>query len=125
MACGLQGVKPIEIPQAIASGLLGMKSFSGGASTAALGVVLHFFIAFSAAAVYYVASRKLTFMVRRAVACGLLYGACVYIFMHVVVLPLSAEPKFPHHYASMACEFVEHLFLVGLPISLAVRRYSK
>jgi hypothetical protein len=36
--------KPILIPQTIASGLLGMKSYSGGVQTATLGIVLHFFI---------------------------------------------------------------------------------
>src|SRR5258708_21476260 len=85
--------KPILIPQTIASGVLGMKSYSGGAPTAALGVFLHFVIAFGAATVYYLASRKLPFLVRRAVLSGLIYGALVYNFMHLVVLPLSAAPQ--------------------------------
>src|SRR5260370_8425621 len=33
--------EPILIPQTIPSGLLGMKSYSGGARTAALGIALH------------------------------------------------------------------------------------
>src|ERR1700719_3232351 len=49
------------IPQFIASGILGMKSFAGGTKTAALGVILHFVIALGAATTYYLASRKLTF----------------------------------------------------------------
>lgn len=117
--------KPIIIPQFIASGILGMKSFSGGAKTAALGVILHFVIALGAATVYYLASRKLTFMVSRAVLCGLLYGALVYMFMHVVVLPLSAAPVAPQHFVYKAFEFVEHWFCVGLPIALSVRHYSR
>src|SRR6266704_6264417 len=84
--------KPIRIPQTIASGVLGMKSYSGGAQTAALGVVLHFLIALGAAIVYYLASRKLAFLVHHAVTFGLIYGALVYLFMHLVVLPLSAVP---------------------------------
>jgi hypothetical protein len=47
-----QGVKPIRIPQSIASGLLGVNSYEGGWATAALGVALHFTIALAAAAVY-------------------------------------------------------------------------
>src|SRR5713226_4591633 len=76
--------KPILIPQTIASGILGMKSYSGGTHTAAFGVVLHFVIALGAAMVYYLASRKLPFLVSRAVVCGLIYGALVYMFMHIV-----------------------------------------
>jgi len=117
--------KPILVPQAIASGILGMKSYSGGAQTAALGVVLHFVIALGAASVYYVASRRLDVLVHRAILFGLIYGALVYIFMHAVVVPLSAFPKqgsTPLIY--QVAEFVEHWFCVGLPISLSVRHFS-
>jgi hypothetical protein len=50
-----------DIPLAIAGGLLGKQAFEGGAGTYVLGVLLHFSIAFSAAAIYYVASRRLAF----------------------------------------------------------------
>jgi uncharacterized membrane protein YagU involved in acid resistance len=117
--------QPIRIPQTIASGLLGASAYGGGARTAALGVVLHFVIALGAAAVYYLASRKLRVLVTRAVACGLVYGALVYLFMHVVVLPLSAAPKGHLPLLYKVLEFVWHWFGVGLPIALSVRHYSR
>ena len=116
--------QPIRIPQTIAGGVLGMKSYSGGAQTAALGVVLHFVIALGAATTYYLASRKLTFLVHRAVLSGLIYGPLVYLFMHLVVLPFSAAPKRDMPLIYKACEFVEHWFCVGLPIALSVRHFS-
>ncbi len=116
---------PILIPQTIASGILGPKSYSGGTQTAVLGVVLHFVIALGAATVYYLASRQFTFLVSRAVLCGLIYGALVYMFMHAVVLPLSAVPKGHMPVVYKAFEFVEHWFCVGLPIALSVRHYSR
>ena len=117
--------EPILIPQTIASGLLGMKSYSGGGQTAALGVFLHFIIALGAATVYFLASRKLAFLVRRAVLSGLIYGALVYLLMHMVVLPLSAAPYSHMPLIYQASEFVEHWFCVGLPIALSVRHYSR
>ncbi|HXJ44011.1 MAG TPA: hypothetical protein VNH18_32290, partial [Bryobacteraceae bacterium] len=60
-ACILFGWK---IPLVIAAGLLGRQAFQGGAGTYVLGVLLHFFIACSAAAVYYAASRRLSFMLK-------------------------------------------------------------
>jgi uncharacterized membrane protein YagU involved in acid resistance len=117
--------KPILIPQTIASGVLGMKSYSGGAQTAALGVVLHFVIALGATMVYYLASRKLSFLAERAVLFGLTYGALVYLFMHLVVLPLSAVTPRQLPFIYKACEFVWHWFGVGLPIALSVRYYSR
>jgi len=117
--------QPILIPQTIASGILGVNSYSGGLRAAALGVVLHFVIALGAATVYYLASRKVTFLVKRAVLAGLTYGALVYLFMHIAVLPLSAVPKGDVPLAYQISEFVEHWFLVGLPIALSVCHYSR
>src|SRR5438270_8960858 len=61
------GLKPMTVLQSVASGLLGRASFQGGTKSAALGAFLHFFIAFSWAAIYYLASRRLTFMVEKPV----------------------------------------------------------
>lgn len=116
--------RPILIPQHIASGVLGMKSFSGGTASAALGVVLHFVISIGAAAVYYVASRKLRFLVHRPVTCGLVYGAAVYLVMHFVIIPLSAAAPSGLPLTYKVVEFFEHWVAVGLPIALSVRRYA-
>jgi hypothetical protein len=120
----LKGLKPIVLPQAIASGLLGVKSFDGGVPTAILGVALEFLITFVATAVYYVASRKLTFLTRQAVLWGVLYGVAIYFFMNFIVVPLSAAPRFDHTWVSRASDFVVHMFFIGVPMALAVRRYS-
>src|SRR5260370_32068938 len=108
----------------MARGVLVVKCHSGGGQTVALGVLLHFLIVFGAATVYYLASRKLPFLVHRAVVFGLIYGALVYLFMHLVVLPLSAAPKRHMPLFLKTCEFVVHWFFVGLPIALSLRRYS-
>jgi hypothetical protein len=115
---------PGLIPQIIASGLLGRKSFQDGDASVALGVVLQFVIALGAATAYYLASRKLKFLVHSAVLCGMAYGAAVFIFMHLVVLPLSAAPLGHMTLTHAATEFVQHWFVVGLPIALSVRHYS-
>lgn len=116
---------PIRIPQHIASGLLGMKSFSGGATTAALGVLLHFVIALGAATIYYLASRGIPFMVERAILAGMIFGGLVYAFMHVAVIPLSAVTTRQTPFVYQATEFVWHWVGVGLPIALSVRYFSR
>jgi uncharacterized membrane protein YagU involved in acid resistance len=118
---------PIDILHSVAGGLVGRDAARGGGlATAALGLALHFVIAFGAAAVYYVASRKLGFLVRQAVVCGLLYGIAVYVVMNFVVLPLSATPpRGVPPLAAMIVPVVGHMLLIGLPIALAVRRYPR
>ncbi len=47
-----RGASPTRVLQFVASGLLGRRSFEGGLTTAALGLGLHFVIAFGATAVF-------------------------------------------------------------------------
>jgi uncharacterized membrane protein YagU involved in acid resistance len=112
------------IPHAIASGLLGTKSFSGGWPTAILGIFLEYVITFVATLVYYLASRKMTFLVRKAALWGVLYGVAIYFFMHYIVVPLSAAPHFRHTTVTMVSDFIAHLVLIGPPMALAAKKYS-
>jgi hypothetical protein len=115
-----------DIPLAIAAGLLGPQAFHGGAGTYVLGVALHFFIACSAAAVYYAASRKLRFMTEHALVCGLFFGAAVQEVMNLVVLPLSAlHARGPYKLHDLILGPLVHMVVVGLPISFSVRRFAK
>jgi len=121
---GRFGAKPIPLLQGIAAGLLGPRAFAGGLATAALGLLCHFFIAFSAAAVYCMASRWIRFAVQHAVVSGVVYGVLVYFFMNRVVVPLSAARKYPFSLKMMLIGVTIHIFCVGLPIAIAARRYS-
>jgi hypothetical protein len=115
-----------DIPLAIAGGLLGPVAFQGGAGTYVLGVVLHFFIACSAAAIYYGASRKLIFMTEHPLVCGLFFGGAVQEVMNLVVLPLSAlHSRGPYKPNDLILGLVVHMVVIGLPISFSARRFSK
>ena len=115
-----------DIPLSIAGGLLGKQAFHGGAGTYVLGVLLHYFIACSAAATYYAASRKLPFLTEYPLVCGLFFGAAVEDFMRFVVLPLSAlQARGPYKLNDLVLGLVFHVILVGLPISYSVRRWGR
>jgi hypothetical protein len=120
-----RGVRPVDILHVIASGLIGRRSFDGRAPTAALGLALHFLIAFSAAAVYYVASHHLKFMTQRPVISGIVYGVCVYTVMYWMVIPLSHYHPAAFSWFNASVAVVTHIVCVGLPISLVVSRVSK
>ena len=121
------GVGPVRVMQSIASGLLGAAAFTGGAGSAALGVVLHFLIATVATAVFYFASRTLRFLVKQPVTAGLLYGVAVYVFMNFVVIPLSAVPRRggTPPLSGRIIGLLIIMFCVGLPIALIVRRFER
>lgn len=115
------------MPRGIASGLLGRKAFDGGAATWTLGLALHYFIAFSAAAVYCLSSKRLAFLRTHFLICGLFYGVAVYLVMNLVVLPLSAFPLpvGPFTVSALTHGILAHMVLIGLPISLSLRLCSK
>jgi uncharacterized membrane protein YagU involved in acid resistance len=121
---GIQGRSPLWVLQSVASGLLGRDSYTGGVAAAALGLAVHLLIAFTAATVFYAASRRLTFLIHRPVVSGLLYGITVWLFMYLVVLPLTFHRSFIHPAWAVAIGLMIHMLCVGLPISLVVSRYS-
>jgi hypothetical protein len=107
-ACILFGWR---IPLVISAGLLGRAALQGGIATYVLGVCLHFFIACSAAAIYYGASRKLRFLIGHPLVCG---------------LPLSAlHARGPYQLRDLILGLAVHMVVVGLPISFSVRRFGQ
>lgn len=119
----LRGVPPIRILQSVASGLLGAPAFNGGFSSAALGLLLHFCIALLWSLIFYLASRVIPALLRHPVVAGILYGIVIYAVMNLVVLPLSAFPRkvsFP--WLVLVTGLLVHMFCIGLPIALAIRR---
>ena len=114
-----------DIPLVIAAGLLGRQAFQGGAGTYILGVLLHFFIAGSAAAIYYRASRRLGFLAEHPLVCGLFFGGAVEEFMSLIVLPLSAlHARGPYTLHDRMLGLGVHMVVVGLPIAFSVSRFG-
>jgi hypothetical protein len=114
------------VPRAIAGGLLGRSAFQGGTGTWILGVILHYFIAYSAAAVYCLASRKLDFLREHFLVCGIFYGMGFYLVMNLIVLPLSAlHSAGPYQLHGLIQGLLVHMILIGVPIAFCLRRFSK
>jgi hypothetical protein len=115
-----------DIPLSIAGGLIGPSAVHGGVGTYILGVALHFFIALSAAATYYAASRRLVFLRENPLVCGLFFGAAVEEVMNLIVLPLSAlHARGPYELKDLILGLLVHMVVIGLPISFSVRRFAR
>src|SRR5215469_1583508 len=112
-------------PLLIAGGLLGRQALRGGAGTWILGVILHYSIAFTAAAIYCLSSRRLRFLKDHWLICGLFYGIAIYLVMNLVVLPLSAYHYMgPYQYKDMLRGILVHMMIIGLPIAFCLSRLS-
>ncbi|HEY1787528.1 MAG TPA: hypothetical protein VGJ73_05200 [Verrucomicrobiae bacterium] len=116
-----RGVPPQRALRAIASAAIGPGAFERSGA-AALGLALHFVIAFSVAAVYVCASRWLPALNQYPVTSGILYGICVHLVMTFIVLPLSALKR-PFSMTFFLGQLLIHAFCVGLPIALVTHYF--
>jgi hypothetical protein len=114
---------PVQrIFQSVAAGLLGEASFEGGVATAVLGLGLHFLIALSMSAVYYLVARRWPLLWQRPLLYGAAYGLLLYVIMNYVVVPLSAAGPGSKNALWIGLSIAVHVFLIGIPIALFARR---
>lgn len=115
-------LSPVIILHSIASGLLGKASFTGGAATAVLGLVLQWAMGMLIAGIYIMAARAIPMLARLWIAGGLAYGVVIYFVMNFVVVPLSNAP-FRHHAVQLtkASEDMLAMLLFGLIVSWFAR----
>jgi hypothetical protein len=119
------GATPTRIMQSIATGFFGTASYDGGATTAAIGVVAHYFILTVAAAFYWFASKRLPLLTQRPILSGVLFGITVYIAMTFVIVPLSAAKMRALSWSIVTIgQFLIHPVL-GVATALIVRRSAR
>jgi hypothetical protein len=111
----LRAFSLVGLLQWIASGAIGAAAFSGGLATAALGLAIHFVLAAIFAGFYYLVSRRIAALRTQAIPIGIVYGAAIW---------MSAVPKAAFDPVVFTAFLLDHAFLVGLPIALAVKRYA-
>jgi uncharacterized membrane protein YagU involved in acid resistance len=92
----INGLSPMVILQAVASGLLGKGAFTGGALTATLGLLLQWGISLLIAAIYLMVTAPWPGLRRRWRFTGALAGVVIFAVMNYLVVPLSAAPFRPH-----------------------------
>lgn len=113
------------VPKVIAAGLLGKGAIHGGIGIWLLGVALHYFIAVTAAAVFYAASRHWPFMTEYPLVCGLLFGGVVEEVMNLIVLPLSAlHDRGPYELSDLLQGLAVHAVVFGLPVAYCIRHWA-
>lgn len=114
-----------NVPRVDAAGLLGSQVIHGSDPWVwILGLLLHYSIAFCAAAIYCLTSKRLRFLKDHYLVCGLFYGISVFLVMYLVVMPLCAfHYRGPYALHTLLEGIVVHMLLVGLPISISLRKF--
>jgi len=128
------GFPPAHVLQSVAGGLLGRGTYNGGFATAALGLVMHFTMALTVATIFYALSRWFFSLPRKlsgVVTVGLIYGAAVFVVNNFGTAPLLSLVRSLYLHTPILfkppmgwTQLIIHLFCVGLPIALVMRRYA-
>jgi hypothetical protein len=110
----------------IAGGLIGPAGArAGGMEIAALGMILQWAMSLIIAAIYVLASLRLTVLRRKWALCGLAYGVPVYFVMNYVVMPLSLIHRTPKFVPLSFAENLAAMLLFGLIIAFFAGRMDR
>jgi hypothetical protein len=115
-------VTPVRLLQGIASGVFGMRAFTGGIAMALAGLFFHYAIALVVTTVYYLLYPRLPFLHKQWVLSGVLFGAVVWLVMNLAVLPLSNFPQAPLRWAPALLGMAIIIVMIGLPVAYRAQR---
>lgn len=119
---------PHRIWQGVAGALLGRAALDGGATTVALGLLMHFGIALGWAAVFgvlharWATLARLTSGVPGALLVAAVYGPLVWLAMNHVLVPLTQARPQQAFGKFWWIQLVGHAVVVGVPIAWIVGR---
>ena len=121
----MQDFPPVKLLQTIASGAFGQSAFDGGPPMAVAGFAIHFLLSLLWAALFAFLTSRLALARRQPIVSGAVFGVLVFLAMRCVLLPLSAYPR-PVSFSMPGSfyDLLSHMFLFGVPIALAYRRYA-
>lgn len=118
---GMNGGTPMRVLGAIASGPFG--AMPASATSAGLGLAIHFAIMTAMVAAYAFAADRAPGPFRKVgpVVAGIGYGLALYLFMYWVVLPLRWPDLHPlTDIVQIAKAVFAHVVCVGLPIAFLI-----
>ncbi len=109
------------VAKAIARGWFGMAVKAMPPIVDVIGIASHYGILLIAASIFVLTSLRFPVLRQRAWITGPLFGVCIYIVMHFVIVPLSQAPPSSPKGIQFVEEFCGHMFVIGLPIALWAR----
>jgi hypothetical protein len=115
-----EGVTMAGVMKAIASGLLGVEAFKGGASVALLGAMCHYGILWIAGAVFVLAGRLWPIVFQRPLISGAVFGLGLFVVMKIVVTLSRAPFGVSTDIEQIVRNLLVHVLLVGVPMAIII-----
>ena len=114
---------PGEILNLIAGAAIGYENAKGGFLMLLLGLLIHFFIAYSFTFLFYLIYPGLKSFFKNNIVIGILYGLFIWAFMRFIILPVFSQIHF--HSFKITAAIKPMLILIGaigIPLSFMMNR---
>ena len=119
------GLMPYRVFQYIASGLLGQKAYQSQTLPVSLGVIIHFSIAITVTYIFYQAYKRFGKASTPKFLLGSMYGIGIWLVMNYIVIPFSLIGTYPKNPIQIVIGLLIHIFVIGIPIEVLIRRIVK
>lgn len=119
------GKDPQIVLKYIASAVVGKEAFAGGTTMSALGLLLHFLIAFIWTIFFFWMYPKLKFLSFNRILAGILYGIFIWFIMSHAVVPMSKASVGAFKLKEATIAVLILIGAIGLPLSFIAYRYYK
>ena len=119
------GKDPQIVLKYIASALVGKEAFAGGTAMSALGLLLHFLIAFIWTMFFFWMYSKLRFLSFNRILTGIFYGIFIWFIMSHVAVPMSKASVGAFNFKQAAVAALILIGAIGLPLSFIAYHYYK
>jgi hypothetical protein len=113
---------PMPLFGRIASAAVGRDTFSGEVMMV-LGILFHYFIAFSWTALFFLIYPKIPLLAKMKILGGIIYGAIVWCVMNLAVVPMTKLNPAVFTTVGVLKGMVILMIMIGLPVSLLANRY--
>jgi hypothetical protein len=117
------GKSPLIVLKFIASAIYGKTAFTGGAPMAALGLSLHYLIAFCWTILFFLLYPSGKRLFKNPFLLAFVYGIVVWLVMNLVILPFTNIPRPVFKWAPALTGAFILVIAIGLPLSIIARAY--
>jgi hypothetical protein len=114
---------PLTLFQYIASAVYGKEALTGGGVMIALGILLHFFIAMSWVAIYFLVFPYIKWLDLYPFAGAMLYGLLVWVLMNLVIVRLSKAQPRPFSWPMVFINMAILILMIGVPTAYLSRSF--
>ena len=118
------GIFPTKLLQYIAGGALGLETaMQGDVGVQLLGLLFHYFIAFSFTLLFFLLYPALNLQSYNKYLVGILYGPLIGAFMAFIVLPLTKLPQNPFVFQKAIVGWLILSVAIGIPVAISASKY--